>query len=1091
MILSVAAYFWRRRNAGLVLSLQVVAAILGRMSHHRNTTMFAWVLVGLVQSVVSVFLLGQTPPVSGSEISGAYLTDVWTVDDGLPDSSVTAIAQAPDGYLWVGTYDGLARFDGMRFVIFDPENTPALAHARIRQLYVDGEGILWINTFDGSMTSFHNGTFTLEWRGDGQPDPDVALISSSSNEVTFLQNSGSFRHKLRSAPPGGGWENLVPTNQFFGGLWFCRQDGDGTVWYRNAENHLTRLVGNSFEPLPSGSGPGNSRVNCMVTDSSGHLWLGTDAGIWVWNGTQFQNVTPTNSGLPVNVEFLSLAEDGGLWAVVNGGVRKAVGRRWLPEVAALKDAFIGDLSRMGVQEDHHGGIWLYDFGRGLTHIAADGQIRQFGLQDGFPGDRVNCFFRDREGNCWAGLEAGGLVRIREKRFQTIGIVGESPAKTARSVCEDSNGTIWIGTLGDGLLRWQAGTFTNLTLPGGAGPGYVFCVCPDAAGRLWVSTGAEDLYVYEQNKFRRITPVVHGVKAILTDAAGRVWVGTRGGLFRGDQTGGEFRLCEGMPKHFVRSLCEDGKGTVWAGTDDGEIYCISNNTATLFQPLDDQKSCAIWSLLAEPDGSVWAGTFRGGLLHFQDGRFTRYGKKAGLPDNVISQIIDDGQGRLWMGSHKGVFSVAKSALNDFAQSKTNVVTVSVFGRSDGLPSLECSGGYQPAAWRGQDGRLWFTTVKGVVSVQPKEIQVNQISPIVVIEEVNIDGTSIDAAAPARAATGPTGMVYDRDKKFLTVPPGKHQVEFRYTGLSLVSSDRVQFRYRLEGVGAGWIEAGTRRFAQYNILPPGNYRFNVIACNSDHVWNETGDSLTLKILPYFYETMWFRGFAGVVVIGLVAGIVRYWATRRLRRKLEQLALQQSLERERSRIARDIHDDLGANLTLIARLGHLAQQEKTGERIKKMESTARQAIKSLDEIVWAVNPRNDTLAHLIDYSAQFANDYLYSAGVRCLLDVPEQVREREAVSSNVRHNIFLVIKEALQNIVRHAHASEVWLRISTAGPGLRISIEDNGSGFEGATENALADGLRNMRQRMNEVGGECRIQSCVGVGTKIIIEVPWSHK
>jgi hypothetical protein len=214
-------------------------------------------------------------------------------------------------------------------------------------------------------------------------------------------------------------------------------------------------------------------------------------------------------------------------------------------------------------------------------------------------------------------------------------------------------------------------------------------------------------------------------------------------------------------------------------------------------------------------------------------------------------------------------------------------------------------------------------------------VNQISPIVVIEEVNIDGTSIDAAAPARAATGPTGMVYDRDKKFLTVPPGKHQVEFRYTGLSLVSSDRVQFRYRLEGVGAGWIEAGTRRFAQYNILPPGNYRFNVIACNSDHVWNETGDSLTLKILPYFYETMWFRGFAGVVVIGLVAGIVRYWATRRLRRKLEQLALQQSLERERSRIARDIHDDLGANLTLIARLGHLAQQEKPVNELRKWKA------------------------------------------------------------------------------------------------------------------------------------------------------------
>jgi signal transduction histidine kinase len=362
---------------------------------------------------------------------------------------------------------------------------------------------------------------------------------------------------------------------------------------------------------------------------------------------------------------------------------------------------------------------------------------------------------------------------------------------------------------------------------------------------------------------------------------------------------------------------------------------------------------------------------------------------------------------------------------------------------------------------------------------------------VIEEITLDETnSLDATMDTRGKTLPDGMIYDRKQKFLELPPGKHQIEFRYTGLSLVASSRVQFRYRLDGAETSWVEAGTRRSAQYNLLPSGTYRFRVIACNNDQVWNETGDALTLKILPYFYETVWFRILASLVAGGLVAGAVWYSVTRRLRRKLEQLAHQQAIELERARIAKDIHDDLGANLTLIARLGHLARQEKTSDRIEKMESTARQAVKSLDEIVWAVNPRNDTLAHLIDYSGQFATDYLYSVGVRCLLDVSEQTPPRE-VPSNVRHNIFLVIKEALQNIVKHSRATEVRLRINPTNSDLHIVIEDNGCGFEPVSDNAQGDGLRNIRQRMNELGGQCLIQRRAGGGTEIIIEMPWPHK
>jgi signal transduction histidine kinase/ligand-binding sensor domain-containing protein len=1067
------------------LFLLKAATIVEKMKRPGRTTMFALFSALVLRLLCMAVLLAPGGRAAG--VADGYLTDVWTADDGLPDSSVTDIAQTPDGYLWIGTYNGLARFDGVRFVTFDPANTPALAHARVRKLSVDQQGTLWINTFDGSMTSLRQGTFAREWTGAEGLDPDATIVASQSNEVTFLLHRGMLRRKPMSGPAGTGWEDLIPTNRSVATLCVC--DGEGTIWYRASDKQLWRVTGSDFAPLPPNSGPAGSRVNCLTTDPQGRLWVGTDTDIALWAGDHFQTVTPTNAELPLDVDFLSVAENGRLWAGAGGHVREAIGREWLLEAEPLKNVFTGSLNRMGAHADHHGGVWLYDYGRGLSHITADGQVRQFGLQEGFPGERINCFFEDREGNCWAGLDTGGLVRIRERRFQAVDTSGQVLAKPARSVCEEPDGTVWIGTLGDGLARLQAGTVTNLTLPGGTGRGFGFCVCPDAAGRLWLSAGDEDLYLREGDGFKRFSPPIHAVKVILADKLGRLWIGTKSGLYGSD---GEsplvFKPNPGVGRNAVRALSEDGNGNLWVGVEDGTLFRLAGQSVASFHPTDREAPQAIWSLLAEADGTVWAGTFRGGLLRWRAGQFTRYTSNDGLPDNIICQILADPAGNLWLGSHQGIFRVAKSVLNDFARGVTNVVTGTAFGRSDGLPSLECSGGYQPAAWRAADGRLWFTTVKGAVSVKPEAIRTNLIAPPVVIEEIVVDGQSLDATTGPPEKPLPAGIVFHREKKLLEVSPGKHQYEFRYTGLSLVSSDRVQFRYRLAGADAHWIEAGARRSVQYNLLPPGTYRFRVIAGNSDHVWNETGDVLTLKILPHFYETVWFRVLAALAVVGLVAGAVRYSVTRRLHQKMEQLARQQAVERERARIAKDIHDDLGANLTLIARLGDLARQEKTVERVDKMASTARQAVRSLDEIVWAVNPRNDTLAHLIDYTGQFAADYLHAAGVRCLLDFPENTPRRE-VLANVRHNVFLVVKEALQNIVKHAQATEVWLRIHVTSEALRISIEDNGCGFAHAPEDALADGLRNMRQRMSEVGGECQIQTQAGAGTKIIVAMPWS--
>jgi signal transduction histidine kinase len=319
-----------------------------------------------------------------------------------------------------------------------------------------------------------------------------------------------------------------------------------------------------------------------------------------------------------------------------------------------------------------------------------------------------------------------------------------------------------------------------------------------------------------------------------------------------------------------------------------------------------------------------------------------------------------------------------------------------------------------------------------------------------------------------------------------------LDFEFAAPSFTAPENVQFRYRLENFDDDWIEAGTKRTATYPRLSAGNYVFRVIACNSDGVWTKTGAALGISVTPFFWQTWYFRGATLAGFTLAIVTIVRYVSFRRLHRRLRTLEQQASLHNERARIAKDIHDDLGANLTQIALLGELAQQdrgepEKAGERVNTISATARQAIKSLDEIVWAVNPRNDTLAHLIDYAGQFALDYLRLAGIRCRLDFPEQPPPRE-ISTDIRHNLFLAIKEALNNIVKHSQASETWLRAHATDQELQISIEDNGRGFAGAPDDALADGLRNMRQRLEEIRGECKIQSQPGTGTKVTLRMPW---
>jgi signal transduction histidine kinase/streptogramin lyase len=816
----------------------------------------------------------------------------------------------------------------------------------------------------------------------------------------------------------------------------------------------------------------------------------------MWTGACFQSMTPTNGEASLNVSWLHIATDGDVWIIANERVRKAREREWVFEAEPCRGLFSGQQDRLGLQEDRNGGVWLYHYGKGLFHIRSDGHSSQLALEENFPGERVDCFFQDREGNLWSGVDRGGLVRLRQKRFVSLvpddslarsaenseeGRSGSAAtAKAAVSVAEDSNGAVWIGTYGGGLHRLHDGNWQSFSVPGGTRRGFVFSVCPDAASRLWVSAGDEDLFVKSEEQFRPLTPAVHGVKALLASRDGRVWIGNKSGLWSWSQ--GQLRQFRAdVRRTDIRALAEGTNGVIWAGAGDGFLYRIVANRVEAFQTGDSLSAQPIWSLQADNDGSVWVGTFRGGLLRFRDRHFDRFTAKDGLPDDVICQILDDGEGRLWIGSQQGIFWVSKSDLDDFTCGKTKSINCTAYGRYDGLPSLECSGSYQPAACRTHDGHLLFCTLKGVVSVNPQELAPNRLPPPVGIEEVLVDGQVQHSQSVVRAS-------------YIEVPPGKRQLEFRYAGLSFVSPDRVRFRYQLVGLDKNMIEAGTRRSAQYSFLPPGDYTFRVTACNNDGVWNEETAAVSLKILPHFYEAWWFWPGIALTALVAVAVAVRQVVVRRLHRQLEELERQRAVERDRARIAKDIHDDLGAGLTQITLLSELARREPPTQAVGHLErisDSARKLTRTIDEIVWAVDPQHDTLNGLMDYISAFTEDFLRTAGIRCRMDMPAALPALH-LSAELRYNLFLALKETLNNIVKHARAAEVRLGLRLEHNGFTLVVEDNGQGMSSTptTENGdrlvAGHGLPNLERRLSAIGGRCIVHSAYGQGTRVELSV-----
>lgn len=965
-------------------------------------------------------------PLSGG--SPGWTVRVWQAEEGLPATSLTAITQTHDGYLWVGTYSGLARFDGLSFKVYEGVGAPGLCNGRITALYEDAAGALWIGHETGEISRRVGGQF----------------------------------EKVEIGREGGGASVVAFGCAADGILWALDHDG-------RVERVSRALNADASAGLPAAAGSGA----VTLTEGGGRLWALRDGVVSEWRDGAWREEAFGDTPRDRFIAGIAASRDGGLWVAAGGRLRQWQHGRWERDWGACP---WGDGSVTLLAEMRNGAVAAGTLDRGLFVLAADGLAVHWGRSSGLAYDWARCFCEDREGNLWVGAGSGGLSRLRRARVEAVASPDLFDGHAPLSVSSTRDGSLWVGTEGAGIYQNRDGQWRRFGPEAGLSNLFVWALAEDATGAVWAGTWGGGLYRRIGDGFAPVAgiPPSVSITALLPDGEQGFWVGTGVGLWRwpGDPRGPT--LAPGADGD-VRALCGDGAGGVWFGCAGRGLGRWDRGAVRRYRRGDGLPSDFVQSLWRGPEGEIWIGTADSGLCRFKSGAFAGLGSGAGPPNHVICAIAGDAQGFLWVSTHGGVFRAARADLDACADGQTRSVRWLGLGRGDGLPTLECTGGLQGAVCGDAAGRLWFSTPKGIAKIDPGSIQPSPVPPRVVVEEVLGDGKALRLVADAADP--------------LAVRPGVQRLEFHFAGLSFSAPEKVVFRCRLKGLQNEWTDLGPRRSLIYPRVPPGDYHFEVMAANGDGVWSESAASVAIRVAPRIWETSWFRfGTGGAAILAIVTAAV--WdSRRRLRVRIERAERQEAVERERMRIAQDIHDDLGASLTRITWLSQwalagIADGATGAAELDQISATAREMTRAMDEIVWAVNPRHDTLASLAGYFGRYAQEYLGPTGIRCRLDIPVELPEWP-VSAEVRHNLFLAFKEALHNAVRHAGAREIRVALACGGTGFAIDIQDDGCGFvvEPAGRDARpGDGLVNLRRRLNEIGGVCEITAAPGSGTRV---------
>lgn len=754
-----------------------------------------------------------------STIFSQYRFDSWTTDNGLPQNGVRQITQTPDGYLWFTTFDGLVRFDGLHFTTFNKGNTKGIANNRFTGIYADKDGTIYATTMeDGILTIYRNGVFTT-LPSEQVPGHYLGKIEAESDgQIRFLsededRKGRSWYHlndgKFEFVEKELPYESDKVINGKFGTRWTVTRNG--VFAEREGESCFIPIDFSDLKFRPN-----------IFEDRDGSLWLGENAVHRITNGVV--KTFSDGDGLPSNSIYHSFWQesDGSVWLSSGGASSTGVGLIQIngdkPTIwgkdSGLKTTAIADL-----YNDREGTTWLAT-DKGLFRRRKQ-VIQGYSTADGLDHSEIYPMLRDHADNIWIG-STKGLSIYRDGKFETLDL------KTADQSAPENR-------------QWHQGRMSVQSL------------FEDANGKMWVGLNGGGIYVVDGGKALAIFDGSH-VFAIKGDRKGNVWAATNKGLvqFRDYQQVARYSTSEGLPNEFMTYIHEDVNGILWFGGYGG-LSKFENGQFTNYTKKDGLTGNYVRTIYEEKDGTFWIGTYDEGMSRFKDGKFTNYTEATGLYSSGVFAIEEDEAGYFWISSNRGIYRVKKQELNEVAEGKITTFNSVGYGKEDGMLSAECNGGRQPASLRDKEGRFWFPTQEGVSIVDPRAEKPNLQPPSVVIEDVLSERRSVGFFGGA------------------SIEPGHQDLEIRYTGISTIKPEQIKFQYKMDGHDEDWIDAGTRRMANYSYLPPGNYTFRVRASNGDGVWSQSDATVKMDLWPYFYQT---KAFIFLCVLIAAVGLLLIW-------------------------------------------------------------------------------------------------------------------------------------------------------------------------------------------------------------------------
>lgn len=1033
-----------------------------RSAHRGRALALVWFLVVCCSAPSARGL----DPATGLE---KFARQAWSTENGLPQNSVHAMLQTSNGYLWMATEGGLARFNGYQFRVFDRDSVPSLPGNDVRCLLEDRSGALWIGTASG-LVRWKDGAMRTYKTADGLPSDAVrSLLQTEDGLLWVLTERG-----LSSAPV----QNMTPAKLQF--HTFAPSDGmlseqvnviadagGGGVWVGTALG-LNRIRGHQVERGPPAAL--GKPIDALQSDGSGSLLFASPDGlIQLRDGTV--KVLAKGDALPAGGSRRVLTTPDGVWVMGRNGL--SLIQAHAVSVFTPGHALPGSQLQT-IFKDRKGAVWIATNNGVARWWKGHMEGSSVGTE---PRTAVLSIAEDRDGDIWLGTETAGAIALKERAFEIIGRPQGLTGESATSVVEAGDGSLWIGTNGGGLthLGNNASLPRSYTAKDGLGSDTVLALAKGGAdpANVWIGT-PDGLSHLEKNRLRLYGPADgladDFVRSLLVSRDGALWVGTRHGLTRWkDQQTSTWTTADGLGSNLIGAMLEDSSGDQWIGTLGG-LSRIHHGAVTNYTVADGLPSNTITALEAGLDGSLWVGTNGQGLAVREGQRFVSFSGVPVLPKTVFA-ILEDRLGFLWLSSDHGLDRISVSELAARRADPGHEVAVTHFGTADGLGSSEGSDAGHPSAERLRDGRLCFATRRGIVVVDPERLPSASLLPPVVIEQMTVDDREVNR------------------EELASLAPGSSHLSFSFAGINLASPQQLQYRYRLEGFDPRWIDAGTRRTAFYTNIPPGPYRFRVSARSGGGPWSEAGSPVFIKLRPHFYQTVWFLLLLLLLLAAVLFGLYRL-RVQALKSRFDAVGA------ERNRLAREIHDTLAQGFVAVSvRLEIMSQILRGGrlqecrEQLDETRALVHESLAEARRSIWDLRSEGADSRTLPARLARVVQGVIAS-GVDAQLETTGIYR---ALNSTTEAELYRIAQEAVANALRHAQATQIHIRLSYAQDLVQLEVTDDGRGFDLVSAPSRAEGhfgLTGMRERAQVIGANIILESTPGHGATVRVESPISR-